>query len=105
MKRCIVVDVKTGKDDKTNEDLVFLTLYQLASPMKKGGLWHPKRQEAVSCACAGKNRNSSDFDEWSKMPVGTVVNVTYGVSDFNNKPFVAIIERIVSPRYDKDLFV
>jgi hypothetical protein len=89
MKRAIVVSVRESKDQKTNDELLFVTLYRLPSIMKNGGLWHPKSTEAVTTACYNKTKNPDDYEKFKTLLPCTVCDITYGVNDFNGKTFVA----------------
>jgi len=89
MKRCIVVGVRQNVDEKTNEKILFVTLCQLPSKMKNGGLWYPKKAELISTACFGEQRNATAFEQFSKLGIGSLVEVVYGVNEFTGNPFVA----------------
>ncbi len=105
MKRFVVCDIKDGQDKDTKENLVFLTMYRIPSPMKDSGkLWHTKQSEAITVACAGANRNADDYKKYKAMQVGTIVDVTFGINDFTNKAVVARVDIFAEPNYGKSLF-
>ena len=92
MKRCILVGSRTNKDEKTGDELMFLTLYRLPNKMSNGGLWHPKANEAVVNACINKTKKPEDYEKFSTIQPGTLIDVTFGINDFNNKTFVANLD-------------
>lgn len=106
MKRYLVVGVREGEDTKTKEKLLFVTMYRLPSKMKNGGLWHPRKTEAVSVACYNLVRNPEEFEEYRLLSPGALVDVMFGVNDFNGKTYVAKIDVAEqSPFTDKDLYI
>lgn len=92
MKRCILVGSRTNKDQKSGDELMFLTLYRLPNKMSNGGLWHPKANEAVVNACINKTKKPEDYAKFSQILPGTLIDVTFGINDFNNKTFVANLD-------------
>ena len=92
MKRCILVGSRTNKDEKTGDELMFLTLYRLPNKMSNGGLWHPKVNEAVINTCINKTKKPEDYERFSQIFPGTLIDVTFGINDFNNKTFVANLD-------------
>lgn len=89
MKRCILVDVRTAVDEKTKDELLFMTLYSLATKMSKGGLWHPKKNDADINVCISKTKAPHDYEAYIKCVPGALFDITFGVNDFTNKTFVA----------------
>ena len=89
MKRCILVDSRTNKDEKTKDELLFMTLYCLATKSKKGGLWHPKKNDAEINVCFNKTKAPHDYEAYIKCVPGALFDITFGVNDFTNKTFVA----------------
>lgn len=106
MKRFLVVSVKEGEDSKTKEKLLFVSMYRMPSKMKNGGLWYPKQTEAVSVACYNLARNPEEFEKYRLLSPGALVDVTFGVNDFNGKTFVANVSVVEqSPFTDNDLYI
>ena len=89
MKRCILVGSRVSKDKETGDTLLFMTLYRLPSKMSNGGLWHPKQGEAIINACVNGAKKPEEFEKFSKALPGALIDVTFGVNDFNGKTFVA----------------
>ncbi len=92
MKRCILVSSRQSKDEKTGEDLLFLTLYRLPNKMSNGNLWYPKKTEAVVVACINKSKKPEVYDKFKGINPGALIDITYGINDFNNELFVANVE-------------
>ena len=105
-KRCIVVDLRLNKDEKTNDELLFLTLYRLPTKMKNGGLWHPRSNESVVNVCINKTKEPESFVKMLNVLPGSLVDVTFGINDFTNKTFVAKTELVVvNPIKVEDIYI
>ena len=89
MKRCILVDSRTNKNEQTGDELLFLTLVKLPAKMSNGGLWHHKANELVINVCIPKSTKQEDFEKYSTILPGALFDITYGYNDFNGKSFVA----------------
>lgn len=89
MKRCILVDVRQNKDEKTGDELMFLTLVKLPSKMSNGGLWHPRQNEMIVNVCINKTNKKEDYERFAKVYPGALIDVSFAINDFNNKTFVA----------------
>ena len=94
MKRYILVDVRESEDAKTKEKLLFLTLFKLASKMKNGGLWHPKKAEQISYYCINGTKDPKKYEEFKKYLPGTLFDVQFGVNDFNGTLYIATCELV-----------
>lgn len=89
MKRCILVDSRTNKDEKTKDDLLFLILVKLPCKMSNGGLWHHKANELVVNVCINKTNKPQDYEALEKVLPGALFDIEYGYNDFNGKSFVS----------------
>ncbi len=94
MKRCILVNVRQNKDEKTGDELLFLTMYRLPTKMSNGNLWHPKKTEAVIVGCINKTKKPDTYDKYISVKPGALIDVTFGLNDFNNKTFVADLQLV-----------
>ena len=103
MKRCILVSNRQNKDEKTGDELLFLTLYRLPNKMKNDGLWFPKQNEAIINACVNKTRSPEDYEKFKQVLPGAIIDVTFGLNDFNNKTFVAKLDLIENSLFDAEL--
>ena len=93
-RRCILLSTRTNKDKETNDELLFLSLARLPSKSSRGGLWYPKQSELLVTACINKTRKPDDFESYSKLNPGTLIDVTFGINDFNGKVIVANLDVI-----------
>jgi hypothetical protein len=89
MKRCILVSVRKNVDKETKDELLFLTLYRLPTKMKNGGLYYPRPNESIINACINKSKAPMDFELFESLLPGVLVDVTFGLNEFNNKTFVS----------------
>ncbi len=103
MRRCILVSNRQGKDEKTGDELLFLTLYRLPNKMSNGGLWHPKQNEAIINGCINKTKKPEDYEKFATLLPGALIDVTFGINDFNNKTFVARMDLVEQALFEEDL--
>lgn len=101
-KRCLVVCNKVGTDEKTQDTLLYLTLYRLPTKRKDGGLWYPKSTEAVVNVCVNKTRDPEKFNRLSVLQYGSLVDINFGINEFTEKSFVASVEPIPNTGFLKD---
>lgn len=89
MKRYILVDSKIVEDKQTKDKLLFLTMYRLGSKMKNGGIWHPKKDESISCVCFHESKDKLNFDMYKDIYPGALFDITFGINDITQKVYVA----------------
>lgn len=94
MKRCILVSVRAQKEQETNDDLLFLTMYRLPNKMRNGGLWFPKKEEAVINACINAKYKQDDYNKFLKILPGAIVDVTFALNEFTNKTYVDHVDLV-----------
>lgn len=92
MKRCILVDSRISKDEKSGDTFLNLTCYQLASKMKDGKLWHQKKSDAIINCCIKKETNQENFDKYSKVLPGSLIDIEFYINDYTNKSAVRILD-------------
>ena len=88
MRRCILISTIQNKDEKTGDELLFLTLSRLPTKMNNGGLWYPKMDEQIINTCINKTRSPEDYENMSKVLPGTLIDVTFGLNEYTNKAYV-----------------
>ena len=88
MRRCILVSSRCNKDEKTGDELLFLTLFRLPNKMNNGGLWYPKKDDLIINACINKANKPEDYEKMLKILPGALVDVTFGLNEHNNKVYV-----------------
>ena len=89
MKRFLVTQVRQNKDKDTGDDLMFISLFRLPSRMKNGGLFYPKKEDREVTACLNKTKKPEEYQKFLNLLPGSLVDVTFGINDFNEKTFVA----------------
>ena len=86
MKRAIVLQVRESENKQNNnEKTVWVTVGLLPSKMKNGNLYYPRT------TCAGALTKPDNYEKFRKLAIGSLVDLTYGINEFTNKPFVADI--------------
>ena len=105
MKRFVLINTREGEDKETKDKLLFLTIARLPSKMSNGNLWYPKKDELLSTICINKSRKPDDFKKYSEILPGTLIDVTFGINDFNGKAIIAAFETVEGTEniYDKDI--
>ena len=88
MRRCILISTRQNKDEKTGDELLFLTLTRLPNKMTNGGLWYPKKDELILNTCINKTKNPSEFENMSRVLPGALIDVTFGLNEYTNKAYV-----------------
>lgn len=107
MRRCMLVQTRIDVNKETKERKLWLTLCRLPNPMKNGGLFYPKASDLLTYYCVSEQDKPKDFEDFAKYNPGTLFDVTFGLNDYNNKPY--ILEVIYVPDSNKhnsmDLYV
>lgn len=88
MRRCILISTRQNKDEKTGDELMFLTLSRLPTKMNNGGLWYPKKDELIINTCINKSRNPDEYGKMLNVLPGTLIDVTFGLNEYTNKAYV-----------------
>ena len=88
MRRCILISTRQNKDEKTGDELMFLTLSRLPNKMNNGGLWYPKKDELIINTCVNKTRSPEEFEKMQNVLPGTLIDVTFGLNEYTNKAYV-----------------
>ena len=106
MKRAIVVSVRESKDKSTSENNVWVTVAIMPSKYGNDKVFYPKSSEISVSTCAGELRSPDNFKKFKALSVGDVVNVVYGLNEFNQKPYVVDLQLVKqSPYSEEDLIV
>ena len=88
MRRAILISNRQNKDEKTGDELLFLTFSRLPNKMNNGGLWYPKKDELIINTCINKTRSPDEFAKMQNVLPGTLVDVTFGLNEYTNKAYV-----------------
>ena len=106
MKRAIVVSVRMSKDVKTSEDQAWLTVAIMPTKMNNGNLFFPKSSEICVSTVGGAIKSPDKFNKYKSFQLGDVVDVTYALNEFTQKPFVLDINLVKASVYkENDLVV
>lgn len=103
--RCLLISCRKQKDEKSGEELMFLTLSKLPKRMKNGGLFYPKPSELLVHACVNKSKAPMDYENFEKVNPGALCEVTFGTNEYTQKAFVAKIDVLVTIYPEEDLYV
>lgn len=88
MKRAIVVSVRTSIDQKTNENVVWVSCAVMPSKGNNGKIYYPKSTDIVVTTCAGELSKPDNYGKYSSLKIGDIVDISYGFNEFTQKPFV-----------------
>ncbi len=108
MIRCILVAKREFKDEKTNEQGLFLTLYSLARKSKTPGkLYTPKSTDAVITSFVSKERKPQDYEDFMNIHPGALIDVHYGVNEVTQKAYIQKCELVAGSNLYKpeDLYL
>lgn len=106
MKRAIVVSVRMSKDTQTGEDQAWLSMAIMPTKMSNGNLFYPKSSDICVSTVGGALKNPDKFKAYKSLKIGDVVNISYALNEFTQKPFVNEVTLIKeSPFSDSDLIV
>lgn len=94
MIRCVLVAKREFKDEKTNEEGLFLTLYSLARKGKEGKLYTPKVTDAVITSFISKTRKPQDYTDYQTIYPGALIDVHYGVNEVTQKAYIQKCELV-----------
>ena len=106
MKRAIVLQVRESENKQNNnEKAAWVTVGLLPAKMKSGNLFYPRSTETCVSTCAGVLTKPDNYEKFRKLAIGSIVDLTYGINEFTNKPFVADISVVCeSPFTAEDLY-
>ena len=108
MIRCVLVAKREFKDEKTNEEGIFLTLYSLARKSKtEGKLYTPKSNDALITAFISKERKAQDYNDYLSIHPGALIDVHYGVNEVTQKAYIQKCELVPGTNLykPKDLYL
>ena len=93
-KRFLVVQTRQNKDKDTDDDLLYLTLFRLPNKMKNGNLWYPSNEKRVVVTCFNKVKKPEEYQKFLNVRPGALVDVNFGMSEFNEKPYVSEVRLV-----------
>ena len=98
MKKAILVSNRKGKDNQTQANVLWLTMYELPREFERQDgskdLWYPKKDDAILVACISQGKQPDDYARLVNVREGAVCMVHFGVNDFTNKTFISAVDII-----------
>lgn len=102
MKKVMVMSVRATVDKKTNENVVYVTVYDLGNRNANGVIFSAKSGEAVKVAFANETRNPEKYAKYKALNIGSLCTIDLGVNDFNGRVFVANLDLVQDSPYTLD---
>ena len=60
------------------------------------------QNEAIINACVNKTKSPEDYEKFKTILPGSLIDVTFGLNDFNNKTFVAKLDIVEQSLFDAE---
>ncbi len=96
MKKAILVSKRIAKDNQSNSNVQWLTMYELPRLYKnKEGqdvLFYPKKDQALLVACISAERQPDTYKKLVNVREGAICMVTFGINEYTNKTTIANID-------------
>ncbi len=102
MKKVMVMSVRPTVDKKTNENVVYVTVYDMGNRNSNGVIFTAKSGEAVKTAFANQARNAEKYEKYKALTIGSLCTMDLGVNDFDGKVYVANLECVKPSPYSLD---
>ena len=102
MKKVMVMSVRATVDKKTNENVVYVTVYDLGNRNANGVIFSAKSGEAVRTAFANEARNPDKYAKYKALTVGTLCTMDLGVNDFDGRVYVSNLDVVKESPYTLD---
>lgn len=102
MKRAMVMSVRATVDKKTNENVVYVTLFDMGNRNKDGVIFTARSSEAVKTAFANEVRNPEKYAKYKALTIGSLCTMDLGVNDFDGKVYVSNLELVKKSPYSLD---
>lgn len=102
MKKVMVMSVRATVDKKTNENVVYVTVYDMGNRNNNGVIFTAKSGEAVKTAYANEARNPEKYAKYKALAIGSLCTMDLGVNDFDSKVYVANLELVKPSPYSLD---
>lgn len=102
MKKVMVMSVRATVDKKTNDNVVYVTVYDMGNRNDKGVIYSAKSGEAVKVAFANEVRNPDKYKKYKNLNIGSLCTMDLGVNDFDGRVFVANLDLVQDSPYTLD---
>lgn len=102
MKKVMVMSVRATVDKKTNENVVYVTVYDMGNRNNQGVIFSAKSGEAVRIAFANEARNPEKYVKYKAFNVGSLCTMDLGVNDFDGRVYVSNLDLVQDSPYTLD---
>lgn len=102
MKKVMVMAVRPTVDKKTNEKVVYVTVYDMGNRNSNGVVFSAKAGEAVRTAFANEVRNPDKYKKYIGLQVGSLCTMDLGVNDFDGRVYVSNLDVAVESPFTLD---
>ena len=102
MKKVMIMSVRATTDKKTNENVVYVTVYDLGNRNANGVIFSAKLGEAVRVAFANEARNPEKYAKYKALNIGSLCTMDFGVNDFNGRVYVSNLDLVQNSPYTLD---
>ena len=102
MKRAMVMSVRQRVDKKTNENVVYLTLFDMGNRSSNGTIFSAKSGEEVRIAYANEKRTPDKYAKYCGLAVGSICTMDLGVNDFDGRVYVSNLDVVQDSPYTLD---
>lgn len=102
MKKVMIMSVRATVDKKTNENVVYVTVYDLGNRNANGVIFSAKSSEAVKTAFANEARNPEKYAKYKALNIGSLCTMDLGVNDFDGRVYVSNLDLVQDSPYTLD---
>ena len=102
MKKVMVMSVRVTKDKKTNENVVYVTVYDMGNRSSNGAIFTARSGEAVRTAFANETRTPEKYAKYKALSIGSLCTMDLGVNDFDGKVYVSNLDVVKESPYTLD---
>lgn len=102
MKKVMVMSVRATVDKKTNENVVYVTVYDMGNRNNQGVIFSAKSGEAVRVAFANETRNPEKYAKYKALNIGSLCTMDLGVNDFDGRVYVSNLDLVQDSPYTLD---
>ena len=98
----MVMSVRATVDKKTNENVVYVTVYDLGNRNANGVIFSAKSGEAIRTAFANETRNPDKYAKYKALKIGSLCTMDLGVNDFDGRVYVSNLDLVQDSPYTLD---
>ena len=102
MKRVMVMSVRATVDKKTNENVVYVTVYDMGNRNDKGVIYSARSGDAVRVAFANQTRTPDKYVKYKSLNVGAICSMDLGVNEFYGRVYVSNLDMVQDSPYTLD---